>query len=748
MSRTALTLLVCTTLLAVTSRATHSETVTFSAPASNVGTVVSGLGRALGITLEASGPVANRPLAVSVTDVPREELFARIAEVTGAEWIETAGGFRLVETEASRRAVTDRAWAAWLESVSKAREAWLEESGKADWSEAGIRAALAKRDESRQRMVDELRKTNPDLGRAGDTVQLVGSDTSVNPADGALVVAARALRAEDLAALRPGERAVWSNSPTRRQRNLPALGQSVLQTFVSTYNKVTEWTPAQRAGDEGVTFGGATEPRGRLTQTPGKVLFAVGRDLSSDTLRLALKVYDATGALVGSAETSLIVTRPSPDTQAFASSFGSRTIQPSTVTRNLAVALSDPDLRGSGGGNVYRVTMSSSPGGRPIWASSRGGSEPVALAPKALATLIDPASNDPVHALLGETLAALGEGFDVVASIPDAALTGAVGALSKPETQLSEVMAGLAGGGTDVRVEAGWVTLRPVDPEDAARNQMDRAATTAFLGAIVKGGYPRLAQTARFALSLGSEPSLRNLGVLYVRALSPAVAETLGEGELGVAGWQLLGELTKTPALAERPEGEKRMATLSPAERATVERIVFGMNNASAFVPPGRRTMSATTRRGGPSDEPLGETLADEPTEAFPAGLPAQGSITLTLEDAPDAVFLSKPGQRGGRFSTAQAAGAQQGLEAVMTPGQAPALTLFTPASMREVLLTLTLSETQQKAGQYQDGWTLQGATAGALEAMPASFQEKLKATREQFSQVRLGGIGQRTQKP
>ncbi len=72
-----------------------TEKVSFSVPAARLENLLPELGKAVGVPMEAETATKDEVVLVRVKDMPLQTLMAKIAEVSGAEWEEKQGVYRL-----------------------------------------------------------------------------------------------------------------------------------------------------------------------------------------------------------------------------------------------------------------------------------------------------------------------------------------------------------------------------------------------------------------------------------------------------------------------------------------------------------------------------------------------------------------------------------------------------------------------------------------------------------------------------
>ncbi len=255
--------------------------VTFSAPAEPASRLIPELGKASGLKMEAAPAIAREVLLVHVKNMPMADLTRRIAQVTGGEWEENQGVYRLALAEGAD---------------ARERRAEATEKGET-W-----RRALGQRIDARAK------------GRYSDGSQ------------GLVDLVLSGLPPATLGALGFKERVVFSTHPSPMQR---PLSLSALRGV-----DLTKLSPVQ-----GPILNGVATP------APGPVAlveFAVQSTADETMLVASLVAADANGRVVGATAGGVWNGAPSPDHDAKLPVPEGK-VKPSEEERTRAAALASLD---------------------------------------------------------------------------------------------------------------------------------------------------------------------------------------------------------------------------------------------------------------------------------------------------------------------------------------------------------------------------------------------------------------------
>jgi hypothetical protein len=199
----------------------------------------------------------------------------------------------------------------------------------------------------------------------------------------------------------------------------------------------------------------------------------------------------------------------------------------------------------------------------------------------------------------------------------------------------------------------GWIMVRPANPIQARRVRADREALGKYLRRLQKEARVTLDNAAEFAQSSEEE------GYGFSQVLGSLVAGTgvslLVEGSKGESTYlKLYGSLTPSQRQTLMSGGSLRIGQLSPFQQSLVARIVYGPMAWGTD----RRLELLPTEPNSAAD---GETDLDqevwsefsiilEPTQALPAGLPSEATLTLKSVQS-DVIFTSSEEHRFANYA-------------------------------------------------------------------------------------------------
>ncbi|MCW5937399.1 MAG: hypothetical protein KIT11_08850 [Fimbriimonadaceae bacterium] len=702
----------------------QEPTVSLACEGWTVPQVLEGLSAKTGQKHSADASFASTPLLIAAKEVDAATLREKIAAVVAGSWRKTEGGYILEPDAAALNRRKAEAVQRRANALAESLKKRLDSIKPAVWDRESARKAIGEERRRREEMNKNFQ--GQDLGGGNAfAISVNGGGNSQGPAEGALVAALRSLSPHDLANLQPGDRIVYSTRPTARQKPTQFDGTAALARFVDAYNVIAD--ESKGFADEFVNvrhMGGLPLGAEPISAATCKLLLVVSRPPIGDGIEIVVKVADAAGKIVGSADASLGAAS-SVDAPALAERLAKAKVRQSALGRELAAALADPDTANSA--QVMTVRMGA---GTAFVASPFSHLAPLPLSDELAAAILDPARFDPAKVLLGGPLQNLPAGMNVVASVPDAALKGALRELASTEATYQTLLNALARGGyLTVDSAEDWLTLSPRNPVDAARLQAPRKETTEYLGAIKTKGYDRLFEAGRFALALGKNPTAENLAFAYIRAYAPVQFGRLRFwAEQGLEHLQLYALLTQGQVEAQLGEAQAyRLATLDPGKRGLLERLVYGASGSArmglGFMSLGIRAESGG-RPGGPLD--LSERLSSEPTEAFPQGLPGEAVLRIQPEES-EAVFGTVPRVRGGRFYSAETLGIEQafGKNGDLAPS-ASLPTLFQQARQRTLTMTCSIGDQTLDSTDFDDAWVVAGSLPVDFARLPDDFKERV----------------------
>ena len=217
----------------VISQLAHAQ-VTLDHPTADVEKVVAALSQSAGEPHRAPG-FDREFILVSVTDVPAEELRAKIAEVVGAEWRKDEQGWLLFRSREKERELI----AHDIEAQRPALEKHLGQIAPPPESQDI---------EELQRLVDDAEAISGlDSRQVSTAATQLRNRTPMNRAMHAIIAQ---IPVERLLSIRPGERRVFSLDPTPRQERLPAICADLM----ARAQRDTEWINGRLPDDDAARY--------------------------------------------------------------------------------------------------------------------------------------------------------------------------------------------------------------------------------------------------------------------------------------------------------------------------------------------------------------------------------------------------------------------------------------------------------------------------------------------------------------
>ncbi len=178
---------------------------------------------------------------------------------------------------------------------------------------------------------------------------------------------------------------------------------------------------------------------------------------------------------------------------------------------------------------------------------------------------------------------------------------------------------GLVRSGTLTKDENGnWLIYRPLDSVTAKAGFTPREAMATLVQTMTRKGSLFLSDYASYAFAT-HRINRSGLGEVWLMLLDRSYGSMLDHTDWN--GLKLYGSLTPEQQRAMEGGAEYRLMTLSPEQRSICERVVYGRElRSESFIDNG------TTQQ-------LSASI--EPTEAFPNGLPDHGTLSAKVKSMP-----------------------------------------------------------------------------------------------------------------
>lgn len=582
--------------LAIAAVAPHpSIALEFETPVESLGLAVAQLAKATGHKLQASPKIAHEIVFVRAKGVTAQDLKARLAAVLDAEWTKEG------ETEyLGRSAALDRK--VWADHVATRRRYVDEELSRlkkeleTPFDPKNLATGL-----QNLPLAEEVRR-DPIASRARTEREkaLYGS----SPAARLLKRLLLACKADDLAAVGPYERAVFTTNPTRMQRGFdPRAVQAAWAAFSAEQQAWVDTAAATNFKEEreGRTV---SDPRAQTWIRPESTDFQLNVIRGDMAALFMVNLMGMGQAGERSVLTQLVCADPSRKY------LDSQIAPPEPKSDDPFVPLSrDAE-------EFYQR----------LYSSMRGAVvEP--LSPRLKEIWLDPMTFEPLELAVGDLLRAVAESekHNVIASLPDLSM-GVSMAVNNGKLKLSEGLTALNQGvGVQVRRESGWTVFTPDDRYEAATAFTPRRAMKDLMRSIDAKDRLDLRDYADYAFKTG-RISRMGLGEWYLALHDRSVL-----GGLDRTDWNALRLYGSFTALQQRQLEEGQhfpIGAMTPMQKSIVDRIIYAGEIRSET-----QEGSGGARWRGP---------AKEPTEAFGNGLPPTGFVSATVKGVPSLAAYAK----------------------------------------------------------------------------------------------------------
>ncbi|MEX2242354.1 MAG: hypothetical protein WD716_00770 [Fimbriimonadaceae bacterium] len=576
--------------------------------------VVQEIAAQAGLTLESTDDAKRHVLVIAVTDVEPDALLERIALVTSSKWDVVGEKRTLVPDQDVRRKEQATKDAKRVEAFKKAQ----------------------------QQMRDELNKkpgVRPPVGIGEEEEMEEDYDVPPSPAEQALKQLAVLIDPNEVAKLGDDGRIVFSSSPNRMQRAMRNNQVTrILNDLVASHNawaaeKIKEREAMKAATTDPETlaymdmFGDESEAK--LFETPPSkalLVLEIGSGfmsfMSGESPEVKLKVYDQKGAVIAQASETM----GNSWYEDFATSEEEGEEAPPKVAQEKITEADRTLIQFS---EKSKILSSLNPG------ESMNFNFPAPL----LDLLSDPVTHDPlgfhhtdmVHAI------AKAKNLDVVANLSDSDMEMfSMGMEERGVTVGQAYNAFKNEGGSTVTEADGWLTVAPADPIVARERRQDRVVLKAFITRVRQEGTASLDAISSFALS-SPKPDFESGLVLYLLAFAPSTLQGLIGQTMDWDTLQLYASMLPNQKSSLRQGGRVPFGTLTTQARNILTRMSFscraGIKPAADLQKTGEQPFSwglmGALFGGGAS------SLAEEPTEVMPNGLPPDGAIELKLVNEP-----------------------------------------------------------------------------------------------------------------
>jgi hypothetical protein len=633
MTRMTLTLAALAALVG-TSLAQAPDKLTLKTGVVPMATLLKELSTASGLNLESIPRFRGEAMLLDVKDAPVNDVLTRVARAVGADWEKIEGGYRLVlttETERKQREeeIADRA--ARIQKGLDQRIAGMGPTLDSNAARQAVEDALKTQEEFQRRLQQQREQAG---GAVFVNANVARPSARTMPAERTALMLAKAIGERTLAGMMPGDRIVFSTSPTAVQVRMPASASQVLQEFVQQHNLVADMVrdlgkPTAEGGFHlNVQMSGQADLNAKPISRLGRVLLVVER--LRENWNLQLRAYDVDGRMAGQAFT--MVSAPMDAGAArLTLKHPQKPIELPPLAHEFAALLNQP-RRGTsfttGSGEVVRAIRVSTVEGM-AFTGQPTPAKPVSDGWRA--RLSRPEAFDPLSFIVGEAVARIGtaESVNTIACLSDQAYRTQT-ALLRDNITVAQATGALAGTpGVHLALEEGWLTVRPKYFIEHRATQLDRVSLGQALRKGLADGRLSLDLTASYAAAQPSIVAMEGYDGDVFAALAKHIVEgeTMRDHSFQREMLRLYANLNPGQRNALAQGNAVQISALNGSGRTALQRMVF---NAMNFMP-------IQVHTEGRSRGPVDPMAANERTDALPNGIPGNGYLTMQINETPGA---------------------------------------------------------------------------------------------------------------
>lgn len=605
-------------VVALLSASPRADTITLTQKAAPIDVVVEEIAKQSGQAIKVSPAMKGEIVLVHVKDRPVKQLLDELAKATTGMWTQESDALTLIPDTAQRRRQAIAVDQKRLEEVRK---------GIANFTPM-------------LKAIEDNEKEEPNM---------FGRDST-----GTIVVAmlGRYLPSEPIAALKSGERIVFSSAPNGTQRLLPNAG--------SVNHLLADWIKArntqirtQMNDPEMSALGELSEAEremmklfmrrsmGRttpITTAPAKLLLIVecGESMyqfitgGDPSITLKAVIYDSQGEAILTSSIGLDGDSDwsTPAMPIDEEDEGEEDVPPGKEDKGTPIKFSEETTK------LMSVT------GGDALLDRRGGD------PEAMEILANPDKYEPLAYSVSEALMAVADAkkLNLVAALPDEAM-GLTPFFSEGLTVESVSDDLESSGFLNVATENGTMVISAKNADFSQRSRANRVELAKFINKVRQDIVPSLDDLAALAAST-EDPFSNTVSSRLFMLFAPG---TLSTGFGGQVPWKVIrlyGQLSPGQRQAMRSGQPISFGSLSAAQGATVRQLLFGTGHNLQILDPNAKKPDIpfleTIFRFMESE---GTSYKQEPTEIMPNGLPAQGQIQTEVRDSFYAIQVGKDGK-------------------------------------------------------------------------------------------------------
>lgn len=703
----------------------QAATVTITSNGGSVQSILAEASKQTGLVLD-SGQLKEWPMIVKVKEMPSKQFLEDVAKALDAEWTKSGETFVLSRGLGQERLALAKEAEERIPKIKKSIDEYLKENtGGTDWSDAAIDKRVKADQDKREEATKNLR------GNVGDqqmTISVMDS-SSVSPANLFLIEALQKIPVQTIASVAPGDRLVMSNNPTKMQKPLP-YRSAAIDPFLKAYNKLVGANKAQ--ADSNPSNVRVESPLSRINQpiqNIGKLLVTIMR--GGPGVQVMVVVVGPNGEILDRPQAFLEVERnasgPTPEGVTGSIKLSDTSLQ---LVKFLQSAPAGPSRQVS-----FRISMGDGQMGSL-------GDEPTGLPlPEALVPIFsDPVEHEPMSYFVGEALTQLADARqkNLIAYVPDSAFTAFARRLNSGRLEVADLYKGAPLLGISITDED-RILVTAANHAEAARTRVNRGEFGKLIGAITKRGYASLDEICRYSIVM-PDWERDNLDAKWIQAFSPATALVYSNQQ--TAFLRLYGLLTPAQRQASMQRVRLNVNQMSGQQRKIVEKVVYQFNGPMVMGRGAMTIMSTVRSDRNPNEEsPEPQIIQQEPTEAFPGGLPDNTMLDMRRQWAEGVFAIDKDDH--GRFLSGGDLGLRMGIDTSKFPAGTIPNTDYAKYQMADlVYITMDLRFGRRgRSGELRDATIRKGADAVAYDKLPKSFLDVVDKARQQAANMKMGTV-------
>lgn len=591
--------------------------VTFQSKAMQVSAVLEDLARVAEVPISGSPSLAREFVYVSVKDASLKELLSRLSDICSGEWKQTSQGWTL--SRSGSKALADEK--AEVAAKLKILQAALEKSTK-----SASDALTSEKVESAFQRIEELQKKMQDKPRGDDTLYRESAKLAkLSPVERARARLVQCIDLSAIAAMKGGDRLVFSSNPTRMQLRMTGRVSEILRQFSQEYaiwNEVALRRPVSDEGDSWMPYNDMNY-RMPIKYPPAKAIYicSMGMNFGRSVPQLTLIIYDTRGKVIMQSNGLSDYDEEDDPFNAMKSAPAVENDQPAEFGKltNELVSL------------ITRFSSS-----RPD----------VGLSSEWLERLLDPVKFDPLSLTATEVLDHISKvkQQNIVAVVPDSmylpmfAVSG-----SKPTTSVLLHMMRTVNR-LNIDEKDGWMTIRPKFPVQARLSRSDRALSKKIIRSIMETGRLSIEEIAEYA-AVSEPPSEESTMLMSLFMLSLNKPEIMGtlSSMFSNGNWtalKLYGRLGESQRKHLLGGGSIAYNALTPPQKEMFFKLVYGADSSLSTAGEVQGTETVAPAVVDTVPVPDQQELAppefdrgsfeSEPTEALPNGIPSDAYLTIS----------------------------------------------------------------------------------------------------------------------